>query len=68
MKGKRFPGALTMTKIFLNKHILNASTKTQTTAASDGKNHSAVGKKLNHKTEGVFNYFFFLEIMSKVNY
>lgn len=59
MKGKRFPGALTMTKIFLNKHILNASTETQTTAGSDGKNHAAVGKMLNLKTERVFNYFFF---------
>lgn len=64
MKGKRFPGALTMTKTFLNKHILNVSTKTQRTAGSDDKNHSAVGKMSNLKTEGILNYFFKIKIMS----
>lgn len=57
MKGKRFPGALT--KSFFNKFILNVSTKTQTTAGSDGKNHATVGKMSNVKTEGGFNYFYF---------
>lgn len=52
MKGKRFPGALTMTKRFLNKHILNVSTKTLTAAGSDGKNHAAVEKMSNLKTGG----------------
>lgn len=59
-----------MTKTFLNKHILNISTKTQRTAGSDDKNrsddknHSAVGKMSNLKTEGILNYFFKIKIMS----
>lgn len=52
MEGKRFPGALTMTKSFLNQHILNVFTKTQTTAGSDGKKHTAVGKMSSLKNAG----------------